>query len=440
MRRAFFLVAVIIAVSLATGGNSISDPARDPIASFSYGFDLAQQGPYLRPASDARAVSSARQVMASIPGLIEDTSIMDWGLPSPEPAPGTFKLSALAARIRLISSTGGIPMITLCAAPEWMTHSSSPNVAPTASHYRDFARLAAKIAQAFPQVRYFAVWNELKGFWDLATNSWNIQQYTVMYNDVYLAIKRVRPDAIVGGPYVSITPSATPLYGTLAATPHGAWGYLDQRDLAAIGYWLGHNSGAAFIAVDGPDFAQAGPVAGPLTATGMYSTVDRWLRQRTSLPIWWIESPVQPADSHWPPGLAAAIRIAALVQAAGSDAQVMLQWQPEAGEGIADEGLWTATDSADGGTATVLARLLPRVLAALRYPVTILPAQGRGVLVASGWGGVVAVNTTVGPARAVLGGRRITLLAGQVTVLTRQRLRRRPRRRARARTSPAAGR
>jgi hypothetical protein len=417
------LILMISAASLQISRASVSYATGDYIppvsANFSYGFDFAQQGPYLRQASEARAISSARRVMASIPGMIEDTSIMDWGLPNPEPTPGTFDLSALAARIRLISSTGGIPMITLCAAPEWMTHSTSPDVAPTASHYQDFARLAARIAQAFPQVRYFVVWNELKGFWDVAANTWNIQQYTIMYNDVYKAIKRVRPDAIVGGPYVSMTPYPTPLYGTLPSTPHGAWGYLDQRDLNAISYWLAHSSGAQFIAVDGEDFPQTGPIAGPLTATETYSTVDHWLRRRTSLPIWWIESPIQPADSNWPQGLAAAIRVAALVQAACSDAHVMLQWQPEGGEGIPDEGLWTATNNANGGKATVLAHLLPGVLSALRYPMTILPGQDRGVLVAGGSGGVIAINTTTGTARAVISGRQITLLAGQVTVMPR---------------------
>jgi hypothetical protein len=97
----------------------------------------------------------------------------------------------------------------------------------------------------------------------------------------------------------------------------------------------------------------------------------------------------------------------------------MLQWQPEGGEGIPDEGLWTATNNANGGKATVLAHLLPGVLSALRYPMTILPGQDRGVLVAGGSGGVIAINTTTGTARAVISGRQITLLAGQVTVMPR---------------------
>ncbi len=85
---------------------------------FSYGFDFAQRGPYSGPQFNASAVASAYRVLSSIPGMYEDTSIMDWGLPDPEPRPGSFDFSAIASRIRLITSTGGTPVVTLCAAPD----------------------------------------------------------------------------------------------------------------------------------------------------------------------------------------------------------------------------------------------------------------------------------------------------------------------------------
>ena len=188
----------------ADGVTPVQGDPRGPVtpasAHFSYGFDFSQEGPYANSGAPAQALSSARQVMSSIPGMLEDTAIMDWGLPSPEPSPGVFNLSALAARIRLITSTGGTPVITLCAAPDWMKAGSGPNVPPTPSHYQDFAFLAAQIARAFPQVKYFVVWNEFKGFWNPATHGYEIGLYTNMYNDVYTAIKQVRPDAMVGGP------------------------------------------------------------------------------------------------------------------------------------------------------------------------------------------------------------------------------------------------
>jgi hypothetical protein len=423
------LVAVVAACSAtarpAPGSAGIAAVPADPrgpvtprSALFSYGFDFAQQGPYPGWGSGT-AASSARRVLSAIPGMLEVTPIMDWGLPDPEPRPGTFSLSGIAARIRLITSTGGTPVITLCAAPRWMTGGSTgaaPIPAPTPAHYHAFALLAAKIAQSFPEVKYFVVWNEFKGFWSPGTEHWEYSEYTVMYNDVYTAIKQVRPDALVGGPYAPTTPSARPQPGDLPSTPHGAWGYLSQQVFDAISYWLAHKAGADFITVDGPDYPPTGSITGPLTATEKYSAVDRWLRQRTALPIWWMESHVQPANSDWSASQAAAIRVAALIRLASSGARAGLQWQPQSGEGIGDEGLWTATQYPSGGQPTALAYLLPRVLAVLRYPTRLIPGQPPGVLAARSQGGAIAVNATSARAKALITRTPVALAPGQVIV------------------------
>jgi hypothetical protein len=386
-----------------------------PPRAFHYGIDLAGQGPYNGLGTNANAVASARRVLSSIPGMVDDIPIMNWGLPDPEPSPGRFDFSALASRITLITTTGGTPVITLCSAPDWMKAGSSPDQAPTPGHYRDFATLAAKIAQSFPQVKYFVVWNEFKGFWSKAANSWNIRGYTAMYNDVYTAIKRVRPDALVGGPYAPLPPYSTPQLGNLKSTPHGAWGYLSERTLSAIRYWLAHRTGADFVAVDGPDLPKTGPITNPLTATKKYAAVDHWLRHRTRLPIWWVESPVQPAASGWSGAQAAAVRVAALIRLAGSGAKVAMQWL---GRSLPDEGLWTATDQSGGGRPTSLARTLPGVLSVLRYPLRVVASPHAGVLVASGRGGTIAVNTTSVSVATMIKGNRVTLGPGQVRVAT----------------------
>jgi hypothetical protein len=391
--------------------------AGPPSPRFSYGFDFAQQGPYASTEPNAAAVASARRVLSSITGMYEATPIMYWGLPDPEPAPGRFDLSAIAGRVRLITSTGGIPVVTLCGAPGWMKNGTGPNVAPTPEHYQDFATLAAKIARAFPEVKYFVVWNEFKGFWSTADNNWDIKGYTTMYNDVYRAIKRVRPDAWVGGPYATTPPLATPGRGNLPSTPHGPWGYLDQRTLDAIRYWLANKAGADFLAVDGRDYPHTGPITSPLAATEKYAATTVWLRQQSQLPIWWMESHIQPPGSGWSDNQAAAIRVAALVQMASRGARVGMQWQPEQGATSDDDaGLWTSTRSPEGGQPTVLARILPGVLEVLGRKVRLVPGQPPGVLVASGPGGTIALNTTTAAATAVVNGTRMPLGPGQVRV------------------------
>ncbi len=88
---------------------------------------------------------------------------------------------------------------------------------------------------------------------------------------------------------------------------------------------------------------------------------------------------------------------------------------------MSDEGLWTATYYANGGKPTVLAHLLPKVLEVLRYPVRLVSGQHTGVLVASGQGGAIAINTNTTSAIAVIGGTRTALKPGQVRVISRYR-------------------
>ena len=105
--------------------------------------------------------------------------------------------------------------------------------APLAQHYLDYATLSAAVAKAFPQVKYFVVWNELKGFWNPTSQVTDVAGYTAMYNATYQAVKAVRPDALVGGPYVSVHSLAGPAPSTVP-TPSGPWGHLGAEPLAFL--------------------------------------------------------------------------------------------------------------------------------------------------------------------------------------------------------------
>ena len=399
-------------------------PPSPLLTGFRYGYDLSKQAPDQTWVNDPGAAASARQVMASLPGTMDDIAMMGWGEGNPEPSPGVYDFTTLANRVSMVLAAGGIPVITLCGAPDWMkggtagtTDWSQLDVAPLPAYYQDFAALAAKVAAAFPQVRYFVVWNELKGFWNAGTNSWDAAGYTTMYNDVYRAIKQVRPDALVGGPYAPMHSYASPQFGADTTTPTGAWGTVLPATLDAVSYWLAHNVGADFLAVDGGDVSPDGTIVGtPLQSVEKYAAIDAWLRARTSLPVWWMESHIEPYASGWTDQQAAAVRVAALIEMASSGASVGMQWQPQQEAGWPDLGLWTSTLSPGGGQPTALVPDLQTVLPVLAGGVTLVPGQPAGVLVATGAAGTVAVDTNAVPAVASTGSGPVPLGAGQVAV------------------------
>ncbi|MDA8146711.1 MAG: hypothetical protein M0Z27_11710 [Thermaerobacter sp.] len=408
-----------------SGSSAAPTAVPAPRQDFAYGFDLSTQEPD-QPSlkgfpNRPGAVTSARAVMASLPRSYVDQAIFGFGAASdPEPSPGVFDLGDVARRIAMIQAAGDTPVITLVSAPPWMKGPASTGkrlfaTPPAPDHYRDFAALAVHVALRFPQVKYFVVWSELRGFWNPATRSWDYRDYTRLYNEVYRAIKRVRPDALVGGPYANLTAYPRPVRGVVSAV-HGRWGYLDRGMLDAVSYWLAHKAGADFVAVDGATaVAETGDagLANPVTAAGQYAAVDRWIRARSDLPIWWMESHIQ-ASRGWTPAQAAAARIATLAEMAGSGASVGMQWQPQEQAGWPDEGLWTSTLVPGGGRPTPLATLLPKVLPILGRSPALGCGEPPGVLVASDGAGVLAVNTTDHRVTAEVGGSPLALLPAQV--------------------------
>lgn len=405
------------------GSGSSFDKSAVPVpatAAFHYGFDLTTQEPDSSGTSPT-ADTAARSVLSGFRGSFVDEAIYGFGAGAdPEPSPGAYDFSSIAQRTALIEATGGTPVITLCSAPDWMKDGATGqglfDTPPSPDHYEDFATLAAHIAQAFPQVRYFVVWNELKGFWDPATRSWDYQDYTTMYNDVYEAIKAVRPDAMVGGPYANMSAWPTPVRHVVS-TVHGAFGYLDQGMLDAVSYWLANNVGADFVAVDGAtENGKSGePLTDAVTAAGQYAAVDAWIRSQTDLPIWWMESHIQPATG-WTEEQGAAARVASLAEMASSGAAVGMQWQPQDQSGWPDEGLWTSTLMLGGGQPTPLAWSLEEALPVLEDGPVLTPGQPAGVLVATDRAGTVAVDTTAAPTTVELDGTAVPLSAGQVLV------------------------
>ena len=235
----------------STRAETTTTTTRPPIATdkFFYGWTHEQYSPaeaYLDVGARQRAEDVLRKGAP-----IQNQHIFGWGAFNPEPAPGQYDWKSLDSRVQLMTRTGGIPVITLCCAPDWMkggrpgqTDFNRLAEAPFVENFDAFASLSAQVAARYPDVKYFLVWNEMKGFYNATENRWNYEAYTDLYNKVYDAVKQVRPDANIGGPYVVLDTWGVPPTEAVSAV-RGPWGTADQRALDVVTYWLEHKRGAA---------------------------------------------------------------------------------------------------------------------------------------------------------------------------------------------------
>lgn len=305
----------------------------------------------------------AESVLAANDQMLQNQHLMGFGALNPEPSPGEREWARLDERFSLIERTGGVAVLTLAVAPDWMkggqpgeTDWSKVEVAPLPEFFDDFARLAAAAVQRYPQVTHVMVWNELKGFFHEELNNWDKEGYTQLYNAVYDAVKAVRPQILVGGPYMSVVTYRDPAAGGFPSALEGSWGVIDQRPLDVIEYWLANARGADFLVVDGSTSTRdAGLVVSPVASTEFFAVVTGWLRARTALPIWWSEFYVSAEHDALPASAeSAATAIEAVAAMARSGVSTALLWQPQAQEGFPFPALWSATSDSDGGMPTAL--------------------------------------------------------------------------------------
>jgi hypothetical protein len=254
---------------------------------------------------------------------------MGWGADNPEPSPGVYQWASLDSRLRLIRSMGATPVITLCAAPDWMkggtagrTDWSKIEAAPLPEHFDDFAALAAQTARRYPDVTHFQVWNEFKGFWDAAHNNWDYVRYTQLYNKVYDALKRVNPKIQVGGPYLVIEGTGSKR-GDWATEPP-----IRARQWQVLNYWLQHKHGADFLALDRGlmDYHDKTPYteAQKAALTHWFGDIARQVRAHTSLPLWWAEF-YGAGDT---PAAVAAVHASVMLHMLKGGTSVALLWNP----------------------------------------------------------------------------------------------------------------
>src|SRR6266699_442934 len=283
----------------------------------------------------------------------ENTPIMAWGVDDPWPDPSQAEpgnWSTLDSRLQLIIDTGGIPVITLSEAPWWMKgelqsdgstrlimHSEEwSNIAYSArildNKMDAWLHLVQRVAERYMvapyNVRYFQVWNELKGYYNPITNSYD---YTTSAGD---------PSG----------PNAKHGYTYMYNQTYG------QRPLDVVQYWLQHKAGAGFITVDGDNGNKDGVnITDPFTASEKFADITHWIRSlnndiypgAATLPIWWAEWSAWPYTNLADDNYNNAIKSYAMIMFLEAGGSVALSWGG-LGDGTASKGLWTTTATGGG--------------------------------------------------------------------------------------------
>lgn len=283
----------------------------------------------------------------------QNTHIIGWGPGDIHPQPDVHDWSSLDARVNMMRQLDIPIIITLCTAPGWMkvggdTWDMEKRVLP--EHYDDFADLALKVAQRYPDVKHFQVWNEFKGFWDRDAANRDATAYTDLYNRVYDRLKGYDASLQVGGFYLVIS-------GTGSDRPDGTgrdfYPPIGSNDLEVLDYWLDNKHGADFIAIDRP--IRDGQDLTPYTRdelmqfTQYHGSIVEQVRQRTDLPIWYSEYYGIVSFEEQPIAAAYASIYKHMIEA-GTD--VALLWNPnEANERIPHH-LFTDVRDPDGGRIT----------------------------------------------------------------------------------------
>ena len=113
-----------------------------------------------------------------------------------EPEQGSFDWTAPDAVLGPLQDAGIEPIVTLYGTPGWANGVRAPNVAPTDG--ADFATFAAAIAERYPSVHKWTIWNEPNQRRWLSTAS-PVQYVTRLLNPAYVAIHDASPSSRVAG-------------------------------------------------------------------------------------------------------------------------------------------------------------------------------------------------------------------------------------------------
>lgn len=310
------------------------------------------------------AVNRAKALLNG-PTKYHNQHIMGWGADNPQPTQGgAYNWTSLDARVNLMRTLGGEMVLTFCTAPGWMKTSGQDwnmddRVAD--NHVTDFANLCQAVAQRYTDVKYFQIWNEMKGYWNSSLNNWDMEKYNTMYNAVYSAVKSVRPDAVIGGFYLSVRGDAA---ATLGKTGSNTFTPFSSGDMSCLTSWVNNvnaNNNADFVCLDRwvKDFSDPNTLTenDAMNLTWVYKKCIQDIRSKTNRPIWYSEyyslADYAHSESFYAANMASIYynMIKGDIETGNYGINALL-WDPEQGENLVYHHLFTDTASSSGGQAT----------------------------------------------------------------------------------------
>lgn len=338
--------------------------------------------------------------------------------------------------------------MTLTRADEWSARAFSSRILD--NRMGAWLKLVRAVAQRYMaptySVRYFQVWNELKGYYSPASNTYDYSTSpgkpgganathgsTYMYNRVYAQLLSVAhsmgiPSArvLIGGPYIVLDTWSSSIQSDPSSLVK-AYGTFDQRSLDVLKYWLRHKSGAGFMTIDASIGNKDGAaIATATVAAAKFGDIVRWIRSLNpsrypgarTLPIWLAEWYARPYGQNSDSRHSAAIKTYAMMAFLKAGGAVALSWGATA-IGQSSPELWR--NMADGGV-----EILPFYQAysdfktyfapgVQLYNVTVTP-PGRVDAVASD-SVAMLVNMSAAPLIAAVDGRSVTLAPYEITVV-----------------------